>query len=227
VYNPPNNAVEQVNITATTELTISPVILAANRPGIGSQSSFIYQTPGLISSPGTLPQRYTVTLTIDGNLNSPNGLDLNFQSDPAGLTSSEILAAMGGQQALNTLLVGGNVQLALQTEAQQILTSYAIPTLLQPVEANIASAFGVEEFDVNYEPQSPLTISVTKQLSPRLEVSYTRYVNSRVGGAVSSTLEPLEYTVAADYYFTNRFRIGVSTDDQHNYEIEIGGAFRF
>jgi len=95
------------------------------------------------------------------------------------------------------------------------------------VESNIATAFGLEEFNVDYEPQSPLSIMVTKQVGPRLDVSYTRYVNSRTGGAVASTLTPLQYLLAVHYNFTNRLRIGVSTDDQHNEEIEVGGAISF
>ncbi len=231
-YNPPNDPVERVDLTATTSLSISPTLLAANPRGASSLTSgepFTYNEASVFSPvQSNTTQRYSITVMIQGDLGQQNGLNLTFDSDPPGLSNEQILAALGGQQVLSSLLVGGNVQAALQTEAQQVFTGYALPTLLAPFESSVAQVFGLQEIDVDYEPESPLLITLYKQLTPRIQIRYTKFVNSRQSsGAVGSTLTPLEYSVAVDYYFTNKFRLDVSTDDQHNTTIGIGGAVNF
>ena len=231
-YNPPDDPVERVDLTATTSLSISPSVLASNPRGASSLTSgepFTYNEASVFSPvQSNASQRYTITVMIQGDLGQPSGLHLTFDSDPPGLSNEQILAALGGQQVLSSLLVGGNVQAALQTEAQQVFTGYALPTLLAPFESSVAQAFGLQEIDVDYEPESPLLITLYKQITPRVQIRYTKFVNSRQSsGAVGSTLTPLEYSVAVDYYFTNKFRLDVSTDDQHNTTFGIGGAVNF
>ena len=231
-YNPPDDPVERVDLTGTTSLSISPSLLASNPRGASSLTSgepFTYNEASVFSPvQSNASQRYSVTVMIQGDLGQPSGLNLTFDSDPPGLSNEQILAALGGQQVLSSLLVGGNVQAALQTEAQQVFTGYALPTLLAPFESSVAQAFGLQEIDVDYEPESPLLITLYKQITPRIQIRYTKFVNSRQSsGAVGSTLTPLEYSVAVDYYFTNKFRLDVSTDDQHDTTFGIGGAVNF
>ncbi len=232
VYNPPDQTTEQVYIVATTTISVSPATLAANPGGIQGTDVTSYNPAAFTgqSSSATFggqSTRYQITVTISGDLSAPNGLNLTFQSSPPGLTSAQILAAVGGQQAINALLVNGNVSNALQAEATQIFTNYAIPTLLQPLESSVASAFGLEDFSVNYDTQTPLLVSVTKALGPRLDVRYERYFSSRTPGAVANTLQPLQYQVSLDYNLTNRFRVYASTDDQQNYTYGVDGVVNF
>jgi hypothetical protein len=153
---------------------------------------------------------------------------MDFTSNPSGLSERTIVAAIGGGDALNSLLVGGNVQTALQDEAQSIFTGYALPTVLNPIESDLAQAFGLQDFNIDYQPNAPLLLSVTKKIGPRLDIKYTHFLNNHVSsGAVGSTLTPLQYTLALDYNFSSRFHLSLSTDDQHDNAVSLGGSFNF
>jgi hypothetical protein len=232
VYNPPDQTSERINVRATTSITVSPTLLAANLGAGGAYFGEEAMAEMQQSAPSPVTngssQRYDVTLEINGDLSVPNGLHLDFSTNPPGLPEQVILASLGGQEGLNSLLVSGNVQSALQDEARTVFTGFAVPGLLSPVESNIAEAFGLQDFNIDYQPNQPLLISVTKNLGSKFDVRYTRYLSGNPSpGVVTSSLTPLAYTVSLDYNFTNRFQLTASTDDQHDNGIALGGTLNF
>jgi hypothetical protein len=226
VYNPPDEIAERVYITATTSVDISQATLASNMPAAGVTMP-AYSTTGEYSVlQPTTGGHYQITVTIQGLLNAPNQLQLSFTSNPPGLLPQQIYAALGGQQALNNL-AGGNVQLALQQEASQVFTSYAVPTLLSPVETGIAQTFGLENFSIDYSPLAPVAVTLTKKVGPREELTYMQLVTARQPGVVASTLRPPEYQIKLNYDITDQFGLYVSTDDQQDDTLGVEGVFGF
>jgi hypothetical protein len=222
-YHPPDGIDETIDLTATTSITVSPDILARNPAGVNDTVAYV---PSLTSQSAYGSQRYVVTVAMHGSLESPDKLQLTFQSNPPGLTNSQILAVLGGQEAIAGL-TNGNMQGALQTEVASVFNASVVPKILQPLEDSIGTVLGLEDFSIDYAPDSPVQVTFVKRLGDRLSVTYTQSVNSRSPGAVSSTLYPPEYQVKLGYSFTPRLSATISTDDQQNNIVAIEGIHNF
>lgn len=224
----------RVDLTAQARVTITPEALAAGQsaiPGFGpamSQSAAFGQ--GFGTSFGQGGQRYTITAHITGPLNAsdPSQTHLALSSSPPGLTQTQMLAALVPTGALNSLFGGGQgAERALQQQLLLALNQVAVPTLLSPLEESVAGALGLADFSVNYSPDAPVLVSLTKDLAPRLQVTYTRLFGARTPGAVNSLLAPPQYSLKLGYHLTNRLQFSVSTDDQRNNTLALEGVFGF
>ena len=216
----------RVNLTAQATVSLSPQALSQNR-SINSEAAVGEAAPQEALSPtfgqfGGGTQRYTITATIRGVLNSPDNLDLKLTSSPGGLTRQQMLAALVPYGSL--LAPGGpGAGNALEDQVKMAVSSL----LLSPVTDAIGSALGLGDLDVNYVPELGALVTLTKQIGPRLQVTYTRSVGARTPGAVNSTLSPPQYTLKLGYNLTNHLQAGVSTDDQRNDTVTLEGVFGF
>jgi hypothetical protein len=220
----PTAMAETIDMTATTSISVSQGLLERNPAGVNTATAYV---PSLSTSAGTgSNQLYTVTVTITGRLDIPDRLNLSFTSNPPGLTNEQILAALGGSDAIAGL-TGGNVLGAVQDQVASVFNASVVPKLLQPFENSVGSVFGLEDFSINYIPESPVQVTIVKRLGSKLSVTYTQSVESRSPGAVSTTLEPPEYQVQLGYSFTPKLEATVSTDDQNNTIFAIEGVYKF
>ena len=220
----------RVDLTAQATVTTSEASLAqyrssGNTGGIGEAAPEIATATRGGSTFGSGRQRYTITAHIKGVLNSPDSLDLNLTSSPPGLNRSQMLAALVPAGSLLTAAGTGGGERALEDQFKTALASVALPTLLSPITDSIAGALGLEDFGVSYDPNLPLFVTVTKQLLPRLEVTFSRSFGAR--GPVETSLQPPQYNLKLSYSFTNRYRVGVSTTDQHDNAVTLEGVVRF
>jgi hypothetical protein len=221
-YRPPNETSELVDMTASTSISVTPDIIQRNPAALNSTSTYV---PSLTNVQAA-SQRYTVTVDITGDLETPGGLHLTFQSNPPGLTDSQILAVLGGQEAIAGLS-GGNIVSALQNQVAAVFNASVVPKMLQPFEDTIGTVFGLEDFSIDYAPESPVQVTLVKRIGNRITLQYVQSINSRTPGAVSSTLEPPVYQVKLGYSFTPRLQATISTDDQQNYIVAIEGVHKF
>ena len=208
----------QVDLYAQATVTPSQSSLAQYRSvagnGIGEAAPSVSD---LSTTPfGGTRQRYTITAHIHGILNSPDQLALDLTSSPGGLTRQQMLAALVPASAL--LASGGS---DLETGFQQALVSIA----LSPLTSTLGDALGLQDLNVAYDPNQPLFVTVTKQIGPRLDVTFSRSFGAR--GATEQSLQPPQYTVKLGYDLTNRLRLGVSTDDQNNKTVTLETVLRF
>jgi autotransporter translocation and assembly factor TamB len=223
-YAPPDIENETVNIAATTNIDVAPSIQT-----ISSANALGPAGAGLQNAVFTgqqASQRYKITTTITGPLNDPAHLNVQFQSDPPGLTDNQILATIGGQAFLQSA-TRGDITDAVKNQVQYMFTNSMLPQLMAPVEANVSQVLGLEDFSVDYSPQSPLQVTLVKRLADRLSVTFLRLLMARSPGAVAETLGPEQYQLELDYSITNRIRLGVSTDDQRNNTISLDGVLNF
>lgn len=227
----------QTNVNIWAQTTVSPTqaTLAQYRSvagnGIGEaapQGSAAFGGSPLGGSPlGGGRQRYTITVHIYGLLGStdPTKLHTKLSSSPGGLSESQMLAALVPASALVAAAGGGaGGQNVLEDQFKTALANVAIPTLLTPITESLASALGLEDVNLTYDPTHPFA-TLIKQIGPKLEVTFTRSFGSR--GATDQTLLPPQYTLKLGYDITNRYRIGVSTDDQKNNTVTLEGVIRF
>jgi hypothetical protein len=184
---------------------------------------------------------YTVTVRVDGPLllsdqavSTPGqgGPTLTFTSDPY-LSRDEILALIGTREQVE-LAARGNVQQALSLGVQQALTSTFVPRLLAPFEGQVATAFGLEEFGLEYNPNAPLTVRFVKRLPDPLDrflVDYTRSLQTR---AQTTAIQPYTFRFSYELYQLRqtrgvlpRLQIGVQLDDQRAFTTFLQGTINY
>ena len=222
----------RVSLTAQANVSLSAQALSQNR-SITSEASFGEAVPqGVLSSSsgqfGNAAQRYTITATIKGVLNSPDNLSLELTSSPGGLTRQQMLAALVPYGTLVGQLApgGSGAGNALEAQAKTAISSLLIPSLISPITDALGDALGLG-LDVSYEPDLPVFVTLTKQIGPRLQVTYSRSVGARTPGAVNATLSPPQYTLKLGYSLTNHLQTAISTDDQRNNAVTLEGVFGF
>jgi hypothetical protein len=169
--------------------------------------------------------RYRITAQFNGLLNAtnPEDLRLSVSSDPA-LSESQILALIGTKGQIETAL-SGDVNRALVAGFTQALSSSVVPGLLSGVEQGLATAFGLEEFSLEYAPDAPLTLSLLKRFPDPFErflVSYTRSVQTRNAPGV-----PEPYTLRLLYEIGPRLQLGVTTDERRDTTFLLRGTLTY
>ncbi len=209
----------QVDLYAQATVTPSQASLSQYRSAAnGTVGEAAPAVSSLSSTPlfGGSRQRYTITAHIHGVLNSPDNLALDLTSSPGGLSRQQMLAALVPASAL---LAGGNG--TLENGVKQAL----IATALNPLTSTLGDALGLQDLNVAYDPNQPLFVTVTKQVGPRLGVTFSRSFGAR--GPTEQSLQPPQYTVRLGYDLTRRLRLGVSTDDQKNKTVTLESVLRF
>lgn len=228
----------RINLTAVATVSVSPGLLAANTsaasqgiayaPSVGEIPS---QNQGAIANPfgaGAQSQRYKITAHIHGLLNVPDRLTLDLTSSPAGLTRQQMLAALVQEDVyLRLARGGGGAEDALKNQLGAAITGIALPALLSPLEDSIAGTFGLEDFSVDYAPNAPVQVTLSKQLAPRLTATYQRAFGARSPGAVNSILLPPQYLLKLGYGISRHLQLTVSTDDQRTNTVALEGIFGF
>ena len=209
----------QVDLYAQATVTPSQASLSQYRSAAnGTVGEAAPAVSSLSSTPlfGGSRQRYTITAHIHGVLNSPDQLALDLTSSPGGLSRQQMLAALVPASAL---LAGGSG--SLESGFKQAL----IATALNPLTSTISEALGLQDLNVAYDPNQPLFVTVTKQIGPRLGVTFSRSFGAR--GVTDQSLQPPQYTLRLGYDLTRRLRLGVSTDDQKNKTVTLESVLRF
>ncbi len=190
------------------------------------------QGPNLVRSsapPASRSTRYRITVAIDGPVplgDDPNeeGLRLRPTSDPP-LSESQILALLGSQRQIEGL-AGGDVQAALSNTFSQVLNSRLVPSLLSPIEQSLAAGLGLEEFGVEYNPDAPLTLRLSKRLPTPLQrflLGYTRTLGT--SGLQAGQPEP--FNLSLTYEIGPRLQLGASSDEQRTYLFFLRGSLSF
>ena len=153
---------------------------------------------------------------------------MELTSSPGGLTRQQMLAALVPYGTLIGQLApgGSGAGNALEAQAKTAISSLLIPSLISPVTDALGDALGLG-LDVSYEPDLPVFVTLTKQIGPRLQVTYSRSVGARTPGAVNATLSPPQYTLKLGYSLTNHLQTAISTDDQRDNAVTLEGVFGF
>jgi hypothetical protein len=189
---------------------------------------------------------YNITVRVDGQLllsdqsadtagqssAQKNGPTLTFTSDPY-LSREDILALIGTRDQIE-LAARGNVQDAFAQGLRQALTSNFVPRLLAPLEGQVATAFGLEEFGVEYNPNAPLTVRFVKRLPDPLDrflVEYTRSLQTR---SQSTAIQPYTFRFSYELYQLRqtrgvlpRLQIGVQLNDQRSFTTFLQGTINY
>ncbi|MEO7715006.1 MAG: translocation/assembly module TamB domain-containing protein [Capsulimonas sp.] len=220
---------KRVDLYAQAAVSISPSMLAANQSyATGGFSGAVNSNNQSNNANYDRPQRYTITAHIYGLLDDPDHLTIELDSKPGGLSRSQMLAALGSQGAFMGLMAGSNsAETAIKQQVGQALASIGVPMLLEPLEDQLATAFGLSSVVVDYSPDTQSFVTLTKDLGHRLELTYSHSFGSRETSSVNSLIAAPQYTLKLGYSLTNRLQLSVSTDDQKNNTLALEGVFGF
>lgn len=217
---------QYIDVTGQANVSISPAEMAA--------ASSVTQgggSPGSRLTGGNFdrPQRYRISVHIRGQLGGdPDKLQLEYSSSPPGLTRTQMQAALVQQGAYSNLLAGGSgAENAIKQQIGLAFNAFVIPGLLRPLETGVAQAFNLSSFSVDYSPDAPVLVTLSKELGPRLEVTYSRSFGARTPGAVNALIYQPQYRVKLGYSLSNRLQVSLSTDDQRNDTLALEGVFGF
>jgi hypothetical protein len=220
----------RVHLVARANVSVSPATLAANQSVVGNtigQATTVSSNSVFDQTFGASSNRYTITANINGLLNStdPNEPQIKLTSNPY-LSQQQILASLVPEGALQGILGGGQgAETALKQGMAEALSAVAVPTLLSPIEQSVAGVLGLEDFSVDYSPDAPVDVTLSKQIAPRLIVTYIRALGPREPGAGVTSLP--QYTVKLGYGLTRHLQVSLSTDDQRNNTLALESIFAF
>lgn len=170
------------------------------------------------------PMRYRVEVDVRGPLDDPERLQLSARSDPPGLSEQRILTLLGRGTALSALARGDDPSKVFREQLNDILTAQVLPTLFSPLEAQIAEAFNLEQFAVDYSGLRPASVYLVKNLFDGVGISYRRSL-------MLSTQPMYEVRLFYRLPFRNRLlqrmRIGVGFDQAQTRFVFLEGTVLF
>lgn len=170
------------------------------------------------------PQRYRIDLEIRGPLDDPSRFRLTGRSDPVGLSEQRILALLGREPALGALVSGRNPEEVLRTQLADVFTGQLLPTLLEPLETGLASAFRLEQLALEYDRLAPLSVFLVKNLFDGFGISYRR---SFFTGPHGHYQVRFFYRPPLRNRFLQRLKLGWGFDDQQIQIWFVEGSFLF
>lgn len=169
------------------------------------------------------PQRYLIELDIRGPLDDPENFRMTARSDPPGLSERRILTLLGRGSALEALAGGRSPSEVFREQLSDVVTGQLLPTLLDPLETGIATSFGLEQFVLDYNPLSPLSIYLVKNLFDGVGVSYRRTFSS----AASQYELRLFYRLPFRNRLLQRLKVGWGFNERQIHFIFIEGSILF
>ncbi|MGC8834126.1 MAG: translocation/assembly module TamB domain-containing protein, partial [Armatimonadota bacterium] len=159
-------------------------------------------------------QRYTITVDLSGPMENPR---TTFSSDPPGLSSRQMLAAVGRQAEIEAILRGQDADRILREQLGQAFVGAFVPEITSPIEQAISEALGLEEFAIIYDFGTETHFQITKQLLGRLYFTYRHTLS----GPRSEFLWKLAYRIR------KRLQLSYSADERHVGTWSIEGRVSF
>lgn len=169
-------------------------------------------------------QRYDVSLEIRGDLLDPNNVQILASSDPPDLTQTEILNLLGRTDILSALNGGtGSKSGAIQN----VLTGYALPSLLEPLTSNLSKSLGLDYLSLDYDSFGQTSLLLGKRLGGGFSISIQRQISAPLPGY------PLYYDYRLNYhpaFLGQKFRsfnFLLGTDQQNLWKVGFQYSTRF
>jgi hypothetical protein len=166
-------------------------------------------------------ERYDIFLNLRGNLLADNGLQITATSDPPDLGQDRILALLGQEQIIQGL-GGGGVQ-----GISSAVASLALPVLFDPITQSLASQFGLDYINLEYNPYEGAVVTLARSLGSGFVLSARRQLSE------PQRQEPIRYDLRLTYRprwargVLNRFSFNVGLDQDRPWKIGVEYGFRF
>ncbi len=117
-------------------------------------------------------QRYSIQLGMKGDLLDSNGISLTASSDPPDLSQDRILGILGQTSFLQNLSTG-----IKQSEAVGAVAQFVVPTLLDPLTAQIAKGVGLDYLNLEYNLFDQASVAFGKDLGAGFSIIGSRQLS--------------------------------------------------
>ncbi len=175
---------------------------------------------------GGAAQRYDINLAVSGDLLKEGGLNLRATSDPPDLTQDEILALLGQTDVLQSIGSGTGRNDA-QKRLRDALTSFAVPTLTDPITSKIAQGLGLEYLNIEYNQFEQASVAFAKSLGKGLTLQGRRQLSTTVGNRRPNYEIKLNYRVPSRNRLLSRLVFSIGLDQDRPYKVGLEYGFRF
>ena len=209
----------------------------------GGQISFAYRRPLSGGAPATAtidlqgrsqltvarngtntPQRYDVTLDIQGDLLRDNGLRFDATSDPGDLSKDEILNALGGTELISGVAAGGS---SAERNVRNAFAGFALPGLLDPYTSKLASFAGFEYVNLDYNAYDQATVVFGRSLGSDFTFQGRQQVGTPTPGYRSIYDLRLSFNPRRLLPKLSRLSFTVGTDQDRPWKASVEFGTRF
>ena len=174
---------------------------------------------------GTTPERYEITLAINGDLLDPNGVNLTATSIPGDLPQDRILGLLGRTDLLESVLKpGANVN--LEADIKNAVTAFALPNLLGGVSNSVARGLGLEYVAFDYNAFEQLSLSFAKSIGNGFFIQGRRQVSTPLPGFIQGYDLRLAYRPRGGPKAIRNLSFSIGTDQYLAYKLAIDFSIR-
>lgn len=174
---------------------------------------------------GISVQRYSVNLTITGDILSNQDLNIVATSDPPDLTRDQILAVLGQQQLLEG--VAGAAVGGFNTQLTETLASVLAPVLARSVTRSLERTLGLDYLSFDIRPGSATSVTLAKALGSGFTLEYRRTLEVFEQSGVPLEEVGLTYSPRLRNPVLGRIRISVIAERDGVLRLSIGYSRRF
>jgi hypothetical protein len=169
---------------------------------------------------------YDVTLNIRGDLLDPDRIDFATTSIPPGLDKNEILGLLGRTDILTAL--GANDPTGNgRDRLQNAITSYALPTLANPLTSGIASGLQLDYLNLEFNALNQTILFAGKTLKYGFSLYAQKQISSPTPGYSSLYDYRINYRPPVNRIVPRRISFFIGTDQQRPWKFGIAYSFRF
>ncbi|MEN6372790.1 MAG: translocation/assembly module TamB domain-containing protein [Armatimonadota bacterium] len=161
-------------------------------------------------------QRYKITLDVSGPLDKLEPENISLKSDPAGLTRTQILAALGHFED-----IFGTGETELRDQLRELFSVAVSPRLFDPLETTFIEALGLEDFSIEYGFEQPLAVFLSRELFDNFYLSYWRIVTG------AQTITGATYSLTLSYRIRDWLEFSYVTDSRRLGVLEMSYNRRF
>ena len=170
------------------------------------------------------PQRYDITLDIQGDLLRDNGLRFDATSDPGDLTKDEILTALGGTDLISGVAAGGS---SAERNVRNAFAGFALPGLLDPYTNKLATLAGFEYVNFDYNAYDQATIIFGRSLGPDFSFQGRQQVGTPTPGYRSIYDLRLSFNPRRILPKLSRLSFTLGTDQDRPWKTSVEFGTRF
>jgi hypothetical protein len=182
-------------------------------------------TTYLIDNPfGDQVNRYYVELFLRGNVLQEDGLVLRAESDPPDLSQQRILFLLG-EGELITAITGQDIS-GRPTSLPAAVVGATLPYLFDPITMEIGRAIGLDFLQFDWNALTGVSVTAAKSLGRGFFIQARRQISQPTFGRQRFDVL-LFWRAPARTGFLNRFTVGVGTDQDRPWKIQISYSTRF
>lgn len=174
---------------------------------------------------GISVQRYTVYLSITGDLLSDQELSIVASSDPPDLSRDQILAILGQQQLLEG--VAGAAVGGFKTQLADTLANVLAPVLARSVTRSIERSLGLDYLSFDIRPGTATSVTLAKALGSGFVLEYRRTLEEFEQSGVPLEEVGLTYSPRVRNPVLGRTQVSIVAERGGVLRVSVGYSRRF